>query len=49
MGDDGVSVTGFPTSVGGTTGRASFFVGLGPPDGGDARVALEDAVRRAKA
>jgi hypothetical protein len=34
---------------GGTTGRASFFVGLGPPDGGDARVALEDAVRRAKA
>jgi len=49
MGDDGVTVTGFPTSVGGTTGRGSFFVGLGPPDGADARAALEDAVRRAKA
>jgi hypothetical protein len=49
MGDDGVTVTGFPTSVGGATGRGSFFVGLGPPDGGDARAALEDAVRRAKA
>jgi hypothetical protein len=49
MGDDGVTVTGFPTSVEGTTGRGSFFVGLGPPDGGEARAALEDAVRRAKA
>ena len=27
--DDGVTVTGFPTSIGGTSGRASFFVGLG--------------------
>ena len=49
MGDDGVTVTGFPTSVGGTTGRGSFFVGLGPPDGREARAALEDAVRSAKA
>jgi hypothetical protein len=49
MGDDGVTVTGFPTSVGGTTGRGSFFVGLGPPDGQEARTALQDAVRRAKA
>jgi len=49
MGEEGVTVTGFPTSVEGTTGRGSFFVGLGPPDGPEARVALEDAVRRAKA
>ena len=49
MGDEGVTVTGFPTSVEGTTARGSFFVGLGPPDGGEARAALEDAVRRAKA
>ena len=49
MGEEGVTVTGFPTSVEGTTGRGSFFVGLGPPDGPEARAALEDAVRRAKA
>jgi hypothetical protein len=49
MGEEGVTVTGFPTSVEGTTGRGSFFVGLGPPDGPEARAALEDTVRRAKA
>jgi hypothetical protein len=49
MGEEGVTVSGFPTSVEGTTGRGSFFVGLGPPDGPEARAALEDTVRRAKA
>ncbi len=49
IGEDGVTVTGFPTTVAGTTGRGSFFVGLGLPDGPEARASLEDAVRRAKA
>jgi hypothetical protein len=49
IGEDGVTVTGFPTSVSGTTGPGSYFVGLGSPDGPAARAALEDAVRRAKA
>jgi hypothetical protein len=48
-GDDGVTVTGFPVAVEGTTGRGSFFVGLGAPDGDSAREALVAAVRRAKA
>jgi hypothetical protein len=47
--DDGVTITGFPVSVEGGTGRGSFFVGLGPPDGERARAALDDAVRAAKA
>lgn len=47
-GDDGVTVTGFPVAVEGTSGRGSFFVGLGAPDGESARAALEAAVRRAK-
>jgi hypothetical protein len=47
--DEGVSVTGFPVTVEGGTGRGSFFVGLGPPDGETAWAALEAAVRRAKA
>ena len=46
---DGVSIGGFPVSSEGTTGRGSYYVGLGPPDGEAARAALEDAVRRAKA
>ena len=48
MGDDGVTVTGLPTGVDGTTAGGCFFVGLGPPGGVEARAALEDAVRRAK-
>jgi hypothetical protein len=47
--DEGVTVTGFPVSVEGATGRGSFFVGLGAPDGDGARTALAEAVRRAKA
>ena len=48
QGDEGVTVTGFPVSVEGGSGRGSFFVGLGAPDGEAAREALLDAVRRAK-
>jgi hypothetical protein len=47
--DDGVTITGFPVSVDGGTGRGSFFVGLGPPDADDARAALTEAIRAAKA
>ena len=47
--DDGVSVNGFPVSSDGTTGRGSFYFGLGAPDGDAAKAALEDAIRRAKA
>jgi hypothetical protein len=47
--DTGVTITGFPVSVEGTTSRGSFFVGLGPPDGDRAQEALTDAVRAAKA
>ena len=47
--DDGMSVNGFPVSNEGTTGRGSYFVGLGPPEGDAARDALEAAIKRAKA
>jgi hypothetical protein len=47
--DVGVTITGFPVAVEGVTGRGSFFVGLGPPDGEEARAALNDAISRAKA
>ena len=48
--DHGVSIVGFPVSVeGGATGRGSFFVGLGAPDGEAASAALREAVRAAKA
>jgi hypothetical protein len=47
-GDDGVSVTGFPVSVEGSSGRGSFFVGLGPPAGEAAKAALDEAIRAAK-
>jgi hypothetical protein len=43
--DEGVSVNGFP---GGQDGPASFWVGLGAPDGEAARAALESAIRAAK-
>jgi|GEM_PF-6947399 len=46
--DDGMSVSGFPVSTGGVTGRGSLWVGLGAPDGEAARAALADAIRRAK-
>ena len=48
LGDEGVTVTGFPVSVEGGSGRGSFFVGLGAPDGDAAHEALLDAVRGAK-
>ena len=48
QGDEGVTVTGFPVSVEGGSGRGSFFFGLGAPDGDAARAALLEAVRRAK-
>jgi len=44
---DGMSVNGFRHS--GERGRASFYVGLGTPEGDNARDALEAALRRAKA
>jgi hypothetical protein len=46
--DDGVSITGFATSVEGHAARGAFFVGLGPPRGDAAREALRAAVRVAK-
>ncbi len=46
---DGVEITGFPVSGYGTSGRGTYFVGLGSPDGDAARVALDDAIRAAKA
>ena len=50
IGDQGVSINGFPVSAaGGGTGRGSFFVGLGPPEGEAAHAALESAIRAAKA
>lgn len=49
LGDDGVTVTGFPVSVEGVTSRGSYFIGLGPPEGENARAALIEAVREAKA
>jgi hypothetical protein len=48
-GDDGVSITGFPVSIEAASGRGSFFVGLGPPAGEDAKAALDAAIRTAKA
>lgn len=47
--DEGVTITGFPVATEGTSGRGSFFFGLGPPAGETARSALVAAVRRAKA
>jgi hypothetical protein len=47
--DDGMSVNGFHTSGPDGSARASFFVGLGEPDGAAARTALTDAIRAAKA
>jgi hypothetical protein len=44
---DGVSLSGFPSS-GDAAGPASFWVGLGPPDGAGARAALTDAIREAR-
>ena len=45
---DGVSLNGFPSS-GDAAGPASFWIGLGPPDGAAARIALTDAIRAARA
>lgn len=47
--DDGMELTGFATSGEGGTSRASFYVGLGAPAGEQARTAVTDAVRAAKA
>lgn len=47
--DDGMSVNGFPVSGGEGSGRGSFYVGLGPPEGAAARTALLEAIRAAKA
>ena len=46
---DGMSVSGFATSVDGQARVGSFYVGLGAPAGDDAREALREAVRAAKA
>lgn len=46
---DGMSVSGFASSVEGQARAGSFYVGLGEPAGDDAREALRDAVRLAKA
>jgi hypothetical protein len=46
---DGMSVSGFGTSVEGQARVGSFYVGLGEPAGDDARAALREAVRVAKA
>jgi hypothetical protein len=46
--DEGMTITGFATSVDGAGARGSYFVGLGPPDGDAAREALRAAVRAAK-
>ena len=46
---DGMSVSGFATSVEGEARVASYYVGLGAPDGDAAREALREAVRAAKA
>jgi len=47
--DDGMSVGGFPTSGPDGGASASFYVGLGAPDGQVARAALTEAIRAAKA
>ena len=46
---DGMSVSGFGTSVDGQARVGSLYVGLGAPAGEDAREALREAVRMAKA
>jgi hypothetical protein len=46
---DGMSVSGFATSTEGQARVASYYVGLGAPDGDAARDALKDTVRRARA
>jgi hypothetical protein len=46
---DGMSVNGFPVSGADGSGRGSFYVGLGPPEGAAARTALAQAIRAAKA
>jgi hypothetical protein len=46
---DGMSVSGFATSVEGEARVGSFYVGLSEPAGDDAREALREAVRAAKA
>jgi hypothetical protein len=46
---DGMSVSGFASSVEGEARVASFYVGLGEPAGDDARAALREAARAAKA
>jgi hypothetical protein len=47
--DDGMSVGGFPHSGPDGGSSASFYVGLGAPDGPAARAALSEAIRAAKA
>jgi hypothetical protein len=46
---DGMSVSGFGTSVEGQPRIGSFYVGLGEPEGAAGRAALREAVRAAKA
>ena len=46
---DGMSVSGFASSVDGQARVGSFYIGLGAPAGDAAREALRDAVRAAKA
>jgi hypothetical protein len=46
---DGMSVSGFATTVEGQARVGSYYVGLGAPDGDAAREALREAVRAAKA
>jgi hypothetical protein len=46
---DGMSVSGFGTSVDGQARVGSVYVGLGEPAGGDARAAPREAVRVARA
>jgi len=46
---DGMSVGGFNGSIDGEARVASFYIGLGPPDGTAAEQALREAVRAAKA
>jgi hypothetical protein len=48
-GEDGVSITGFPGSAAGVSAAASYYVGLGAPDGEAAKAALTAAVTQAKA
>jgi hypothetical protein len=46
--EGGVDVTGFAAS-GPDGGRATYHIGLGPPAGDEARAALEQAIRSARA